>query len=86
MSPQNGEKEVVEQAEFNSVSTSPPASIACDYHKRGRLMSQRVVRSLSVALNSATKYAFRPPEFDVDYLIIGGGELLVCCGTDASNT
>ncbi|PVF98593.1 FAD dependent oxidoreductase [Serendipita vermifera] len=37
------------------------------------MQTQRVVRNVSVALNSSSRYKFRPPEFDVDYLVIGGG-------------
>ena len=31
------------------------------------------LRGLRIALNSSNKYAFRPPEFQIDHLVIGGG-------------
>ena len=31
------------------------------------------LRGLCIALNSSSKYAFRPPEFQIDHLVIGGG-------------
>jgi hypothetical protein len=39
------------------------------------MQTQRALRSVSAALNSSGKYKFRSPEFDVDYLVIGGGSL-----------
>lgn len=38
-------------------------------------MTQRIVRGLSAALNSSGRYPFRPPDFQVDHLVIGGGSL-----------
>lgn len=37
-------------------------------------MSQRVVRGLTAGLNSSRRYTFRDPDFEVDYLVVGGGE------------
>ena len=31
------------------------------------------LRGLRIALNSANKYTVRPPEFQVDHFVIGGG-------------